>query len=72
MLPAGNRDGRMMTVRVVMRYLVNKLGLDDDSQVRMSTPPSYMPSSFGSQYFSYLYIVPFFNSIYMRAFVRAI
>lgn len=22
-----------MTVRVVMRYLVNKLGLDDDSQV---------------------------------------
>ncbi|GJM95682.1 hypothetical protein PR202_ga12453 [Eleusine coracana subsp. coracana] len=27
------RDGRM-TVRVVMRYLVNKLGLEDDSQVR--------------------------------------
>uniref|UniRef100_J3NDD8 Uncharacterized protein n=1 Tax=Oryza brachyantha TaxID=4533 RepID=J3NDD8_ORYBR len=25
------RDGRM-TVRVVMRYLVNKLGLEDDSQ----------------------------------------
>ncbi|AQK53317.1 Putative cytochrome P450 superfamily protein [Zea mays] len=28
----GSRDGRM-TVRVVMRYLVNKLGLEDDSQV---------------------------------------
>jgi hypothetical protein len=27
-----NRDGRM-TVRVVMRYLVNKLSLEDDSQV---------------------------------------
>jgi hypothetical protein len=26
------RDGRM-TVRVVMRYLVNKLSLEDDSQV---------------------------------------
>jgi hypothetical protein len=28
----GSRD-RRMTVRVVMRYLVNKLGLEDDSQV---------------------------------------
>ncbi|XP_008663842.1 protein LAX PANICLE 2 [Zea mays] len=30
------RDGRMMTVRVVMRYLVNKLGLDDDSQLEIT------------------------------------
>ncbi|CAL4892297.1 unnamed protein product [Urochloa decumbens] len=29
------RDGRM-TVRVVMRYLVNKLGLDDDSQLEIT------------------------------------
>lgn len=27
-----SRDGRI-TVRVVMRYLINKLGLEDDSQV---------------------------------------
>jgi hypothetical protein len=33
----GSRDGRM-TVRVVMRYLVNKLGLDDDSQVWPACP----------------------------------
>lgn len=36
------RDGRM-TVRVVMRYLVNKLGLDDDSQVGLL--PNILTSS---------------------------
>jgi hypothetical protein len=36
----GSRDGRM-TVRVVMRYLVNKLGLDDDSQVWRACPSPY-------------------------------
>ncbi|KAK3136555.1 hypothetical protein QOZ80_5BG0438370 [Eleusine coracana subsp. coracana] len=36
------RDGRM-TVRVVMRYLVNKLGLEDDSQLEITCRGQRLP-----------------------------
>jgi hypothetical protein len=44
-----------MTVRVVMRYLVNKLGLEDDSQVWRASPS---PSPHKLFNYSRLYISP--------------
>jgi len=65
LLLMGSRDGRM-TVRVVMRYLVNKLGLDDDSQVwHACRLPPHDAFFFGSPYFFIFSLLDYHICIYM-------
>ena len=59
-----------MTVRVVMRYLVNKLGLDDDSQVWHACRfhPPHDAFFFSSPYY-FLFPLSWLPYIYVCVFV---